>query len=116
VYRPFCKECQATAARKWYADNTERAGDNRRRHNLGKYNLTVDEYNSMLASQGGACAICGNPETKTRQGKVMRLCVDHCHSSGRVRGLLCNNCNRALGLLRDDADVLRKAVGYLERE
>lgn len=62
----------------------------------------------MLREQGGTCAICHGTET------VGRLAVDHCHSTGRVRGLLCTNCNQAIGKLKDDSQLLRNAINYLE--
>lgn len=69
------------------------------------YNLTPTEVEQMLESQGGVCAICGQvPE---------RRVVDHCHDSGKVRGILCDTCNRCLGLLKDDANVLMSAAAYL---
>jgi hypothetical protein len=77
------------------------------------YGMTVEQYESMLDEQDGRCAICrsdrpGGPRTPI-------FTVDHDHDTGRVRGLLCSSCNRALGLLRDDPEVLRLAIGYLER-
>ena len=60
------------------------------------------------------CAVCRNPETTLgNNGRIKNLAVDHDHITGRVRGLLCNNCNRALGLLRDDREVLQRAIDYL---
>lgn len=118
VYRPSCKECQAAAARQWFRDHPERSAANRRRFNLEKnYGLSVEEYDRLLAEQGGVCAICGNaePSAHGRTGKQFALSVDHCHLTGRVRGLLCQKCNRAIGLLGDDVDLLKKAIYYLEK-
>lgn len=73
---------------------------------LEKYGLTLDEYEAMVEDQGGKCAICGvTPKT--------RLCVDHCHATGIVRGLLCRSCNTAIGLLREDTKVMGKAIQYV---
>lgn len=119
VLKSFCKACQATAARKWYSDNLQRALENRRRFQLDKlYGLTVAEYEERLQRQAGVCAIChrDEPIAHGRTGKKFRLSVDHCHDTGRVRGLLCQKCNRAIGLLGDSIDLLRKAIEYLERE
>ncbi len=77
------------------------------------YNLSMDKYNEMLAEQGGVCAICKKPETVTLRKKVRELCVDHCHETGRVRGLLCARCNRGIGYLGDDPERLRSALDYL---
>lgn len=68
----------------------------------------------MLEVQDYACAICGEMEDKLREdGTEQPLSVDHCHVSGRVRGLLCHRCNTALGLFRDDPEVLKRAIEYL---
>lgn len=73
------------------------------------FGITVDEYEAMLKAQGGVCKICEKPQVKSG----VRLCVDHCHGTGRIRGLLCDNCNRAIGLMRDDPDLLARAIAYL---
>lgn len=76
-----------------------------------KYGITLSEWETMYAAQDGTCAICKKPEDTDRYAN---LAVDHCHDTGKVRGLLCNNCNRALGMFKDDLDVLRAGVAYLE--
>lgn len=80
-----------------------------------KFGLTLDGYQSLHDAQNGACACCGLPETDRRAGVTRWLAVDHCHSTGAVRGLLCSNCNQGLGRFRDDPALLRKAAEYLER-
>ncbi|MGF6957277.1 endonuclease VII domain-containing protein [Paraburkholderia youngii] len=80
------------------------------------YDIDYDHYLSMLAEQSGVCALCGGEGFKMAGHHRLKLVVDHCHKTGRIRGLLCHNCNRALGLLHDDTDVIRKAIGYLEGE
>lgn len=118
AYKSTCKDCSAARARGWYAVHTEQGLTNRRRLQLKQdYGLTPEEYDELLAAQGGVCAICRQPETTTdprSQRPYVRLPVDHCHETGRVRGLLCHRCNRAIGLLRDDVDLLRAAIAYLE--
>jgi hypothetical protein len=69
--------------------------------------MSPEEYSTMLNTQGGVCAICKGVCTRA-------LAVDHNHVTGKVRGLLCNNCNRGLGHLKDDVGLLRQAVMYLE--
>lgn len=71
----------------------------------------------MLESQGGVCAICRLPETKLdyRTKKIQELAVDHCHTTNKPRGLLCNSCNRGIGWLGDDADRVTAAAEYLRR-
>ncbi|MGS2645839.1 endonuclease VII domain-containing protein [Streptosporangium sp. G12] len=75
-----------------------------------KYGITADEYDQMLESQNGVCLICSGPPPNGRP-----LVVDHCHSTGDVRGLLCNNCNALLGMAADDIQRLTAAITYLEK-
>jgi len=103
------------AARKRYAVKT------REWRMLKEFGITVDEYNRTHASQKGCCKLCEQPETSpgnTWQGNTgyRRLAVDHNHGTDVIRGLLCSNCNRALGLLRDDCQLLRRAALYLETD
>lgn len=80
-----------------------------------KYGLDAVELQKMREAQQDQCAICGKEETVLGStGKVKSLAVDHCHDTGRIRGLLCNNCNRGIGLLNKQPDLLRKALAYLE--
>ena len=84
------------------------------RHNwLKKYGMTVGEYEDMVAAQEGRCAICGT--TKPGSNGAVSWCVDHCHKTGAVRGLLCMGCNVGLGKFRDDPGLLEKAAAYLRR-
>lgn len=75
---------------------------------LKKYGMSKDDYAILLKKQNGGCAIC------SREEKGRRLAVDHCHSSGKVRGLLCAACNTTLGKFNDDYELLEKAVLYLK--
>lgn len=75
-----------------------------------KYGITWDQYQSLITAQNNLCAICNKGESPKR-----RLAIDHCHRTGRVRGLLCIKCNRALGYFGDDPAVVRAALGYLLR-
>lgn len=77
------------------------------------YGISLVEYERLHEAQGGVCAICRQPETHVKRGSVVNLSVDHDHDSGRVRGLLCNNCNRGLGFLRDDPSIVLSAAQYL---
>ena len=69
----------------------------------------------MVKSQLGVCAACGKPETRTRNGIVLGLVVDHNHTTGKVRGLLCQSCNIAIGMTNDDISVLAKIIAYLSK-
>ena len=79
------------------------------------YGITVQEYLDIAESQNFKCKLCGNDNFKMAEYHSGVLVVDHCHKTGQVRGLLCHNCNRALGLFDDNADTLRNAISYLER-
>jgi hypothetical protein len=82
-----------------------------------RYGLTVDEYETMLQKQKHACAICGGKENMIipSTGRTYSLSVDHNHKTGKVRGLLCTQCNHMLGRAADDPEILRRAAKYLER-
>ena len=85
--------------------------DLKRKERLRKYGITDADYNAILESQGGRCAIC---RTDKSNGNG-RFCVDHDHGSGAVRGLLCNMCNWGLGHFKDSPENLSAAISYLER-
>lgn len=78
---------------------------------LRVYKITADQYRAMLDAQGGVCAIC---KTECNRSTTTRMCVDHCHDTGKVRGLLCFKCNSGLGKFNDDQELLRSAAKYLE--
>ncbi len=82
-----------------------------------RYGIDLKEYNKLYDSQNGLCAICRLPETfiHNKTGKPQDLSVDHSHTSGKVRGLLCQSCNHGLGKFKDDVDICRAAANYLEK-
>lgn len=82
---------------------TRKASENNRLRRT--YGISLDDYETMCQAQDGGCLIC---RTQTK------LCIDHDHKTGAVRGLLCRKCNTALGQFRDDPEILRKAAAYLE--
>lgn len=87
---------------------------NRRKYWLkGAYSLTPKQYNQILQSQNGVCRICGRLETSNNQYGLMRLAVDHNHKTGKVRGLLCQRCNQALGLTNENAETLQRMIDYI---
>ena len=83
----------------------------RERHLIRKYGVTLSDYDAMLAAQEGKCAICLAPEATQFKGVFH---VDHCHTTGAVRGLLCRGCNHMLGVVGDDPTKLLRAVAYLK--
>lgn len=112
--RPTCRECESAANLARYHSRPETKLANQRasrKHYLKKlYGLTLDQYDAMLKARDSRCDICGEHEEQDRA-----LAVDHCHTSGKVRGLLCQACNTAIGKLRDDPALIRKAASYVER-
>jgi len=109
-----CKAC-AKVCRSRYNRTSKGKRKTHLRNLLKGYGITVAEYDALLAGQGGLCAICRQPETRKGPfGGVRRLGVDHCHKTGRVRGLLCHRCNSAIGYFDDDPSLLRVAISYLE--
>lgn len=80
-----------------------------------RFGLSKAKYEAMLAEQDGVCAICEKAETTVIRGLNITLAVDHCHTTGRVRGLLCTQCNRSLGGFRDDPALLEAAIAYLKK-
>jgi len=76
------------------------------------YGIGLREYNKMHLAQEDKCAICGSEDVGRKD--VIRFAIDHCHETGKIRGLLCAHCNKALGCMKDNPDLLRKAADYLE--
>lgn len=105
--KPSCKTCARAYAKAYLEKNTITSEHKLNIRLKSLYGITLDEYNTMLSGQAGLCAICKRPPAKER------LVVDHCHASGRVRGLLCRNCNSGIGKLGDSIETLRAAVAYL---
>jgi hypothetical protein len=105
---------EAARQRKYRAANREKArawGRNTsHRLRLKRHGLTQAEYDDLLSSQGACCAVC----KLDTPGRKRTWSIDHCHKTGRVRGLLCNHCNSALGHARDNPSILRALASYLE--
>lgn len=116
--RHQCKECKRQESREWYAKNIDKKKALSRAYKYIKkdqdlrkgYGISLADYNKMLVEQSGCCKICQTPRDKLKRD----LCVDHNHVTGKVRGLLCDTCNRSLGLLKDNLTVLQSAVKYLQ--
>lgn len=102
--------------KKYYNNNTNTIHNWYQEYRLKRFfNITLDEYNSILQKQNMVCAICKQPETsKYKTGTVKKLSVDHDHNTGKIRGLLCNKCNRGLGYFKDNIDIFKNIILYLE--
>jgi hypothetical protein len=75
------------------------------------FGLTLEQYNHLLAQQGGVCGICGSTSVNSSRNK--HFMVDHCHETGQIRGILCHTCNSGLGKLGDSIVGVRQALEYL---
>jgi Recombination endonuclease VII/HNH endonuclease len=84
-------------------------------HLQRQFGIGLAEYSQMVSDRGNKCDICGQPEKQERAGKVKALAVDHDHKTGAVRGLLCSDCNTALGKFHDSKDLLTSAIAYLTK-
>lgn len=100
-FRNICKECSILYR------NT--VGKERQLKN--RYGISINQYNDLFNKQSGNCAICGVHQSELK----ISLAVDHCHKTGEIRGLLCGNCNRGIGYLKDDQRNIEKALDYLKR-
>lgn len=97
------------------ARSLESREDKKEKHLLQKYGISLEVYSKMYHEQHGQCKICRTPLDFQNVGRGSGTAnVDHCHFSGKVRGLLCNNCNRGLGHLKDSPTLLRLAAEYLD--
>lgn len=122
-YAYQCKTCQNVHQKEYlkrqprtaynhqyYISNQETINSAARMSWLKKYGITPAEYAEMLFLQDGTCKICKQPPKGDR-----RLCVDHDHDTGKVRGLLCNTCNAGLGQFGDSVELLERAIEYLKK-
>ena len=113
IYRAKNKEKMNAKTREYRLANPEKYRKSVRNSCLKiNYGITLEEWNAMFAAQNMRCAICDSqsPGTQTRGGYH----TDHCHSSGKVRGILCNACNLMLGAAKDKVEVLENAIEYLK--
>jgi hypothetical protein len=103
-----CKECDKARVKARHQANPERTRNNDLKRNYG---ITLQEHQEMYKNQNGVCAICKGEG----DGKWKKLCVDHDHKTGKVRQLLCRNCNMVLGQVGDNANLLEEMIKYLQR-
>jgi hypothetical protein len=136
-YRKNNKEIVRESNRKWSANNRDKVNEKQRRYAernkeklklkqhqfylknkdkvkefslLRKYNISLEQYKKMLKDQHNKCLLC---QTKDEDTTSKFLVVDHCHKTGKVRGLLCNPCNTGIGLFKENIEVLEKTIKYL---
>ena len=109
----FCKLCHGIGTRKWRAEHPEKTKKYARKHFIrNRYGLEPLWHLSLLREHDFKCAICGATQSDASKAE---LSIDHDHETGKIRGVLCGNCNNGLGRFKDDIDLLRKAVSYLEK-
>jgi len=121
-YGSICKECRRKyrrrkechkanneCSKRWRKANPEKV---RRQQLKYSYGLTIEEYNQMFEQQKGCCAICGRHQSELK----LTLGVDHNHTTGEIRKLLCRGCNSGIGHFNDDIELLLKAVNYLKEK
>lgn len=125
-FSSYCKECcnykrrnspkemEGTKRRVqvWTKNNPEKAKNIQLKINYG---ITIEDYNKILKDQNNKCAICINYETAGQKGKIYNLAVDHDHNTGKIRGLLCGNCNKTLGNAKDSVIILQSCIDYLNK-
>ncbi len=109
-YTSHCKPCRNAKSKADWADGKIRDKIYQR-----KFGINLQQYEQMLDEQGGKCAICGTDKPMGHGAKYGRLSVDHCHTTGIVRGLLCHQCNVTIGSAKDDITILANAIAYLEK-
>lgn len=111
--RPHCVDCRREyEAKSYHKHKHKRPYDyeaDKDRKLKKAYGIGYEEYQTMLAAQDGMCAICGTLDT----GKRRAFAVDHCHTCGEVRGLLCSPCNTAIGSLKEDLGIMQRAMDYV---
>ena len=111
-YRERHKDRLNANRKAYYEANKTRAQAQTRAAKMRSYGITPEMFEEMLVSQNGVCAICGTDKPSKRDNTFR---IDHCHATGRVRGLLGMSCNSALGMFRDSIPALQKAIEYLTR-
>lgn len=126
VYK--CKKCKYQAVLKYRKINREKhlaqqrcydsTNPKRRlsrfKERLKKFNITIEQYEEIYQKQNGLCAICKKDERRLNKSKKTKLCIDHCHRTGKVRGLLCWKCNALLGHADDSIEIIDSSKAYLK--
>ena len=112
MYRQKNKDGISEYNKQYHKNNKEKNNVSALSYKLKRqYGIDFDDYNAMLFKQNHRCCICNSHEDDFKR----RLAVDHCHTTGKVRGLLCHHCNISLGNFKDDPKLLKRAIKYLEK-
>lgn len=117
-FRYVCKSCERIRSANWRKLNVEKCRiydknrkERKREQNYQrKYGISINTYELMLREQNGSCMICYRDELKEK-----KLDIDHCHRTGKIRGLLCARCNKTIGLLEDDRQLALNIIQYLDK-
>lgn len=108
-YTSYCKPCKLEQNQKWRHKNKEKLKKSQRQTRRKRvYGVNDEHYQDMLTKQSNSCAIC-------QKLIGWEAAVDHCHKTNIVRGLLCSSCNTGIGMLKDDTNILKNAIIYLEK-
>ena len=112
----YLRQYDPVKAKQYYQDNRERLLKRGRKDHLRvTYNMTLEQYDAMVQEQKYCCAICGFPEHRYMKNKKIKpLSIDHEHTTGKIRKLLCNDCNAALGFAKEDPTRLQAMIAYLK--
>lgn len=105
-----CRKCVSAHYKSTKHKRIKPTKEQKRKYRITHYGLTLEQYTRILETQNNACAICKSSDWQRDSPSI-----DHCHSTGKVRGLLCNTCNRALGMFKDSAELLEEAAAYVRR-
>ena len=109
----YCKECANKKGRLWHEENKNKPiviASRRNRYLKFTYGITAEDYAVLTATQENKCAICG---VEFHDKPKSFIHTDHCHDSGKIRGILCTNCNRGIGHFQESKQFLTKAIEYL---
>lgn len=108
-----CKYCDDLARAMWAKNNPEKARESSKFRSIkNRFGLTKEQYNKMLVKQNYKCKICLTDNPKTYNN--ISFCIDHCHKTNKVRSLLCSRCNRCLGFLKEDIQLLKNMIQYIK--
>lgn len=125
-YESYCKQCEANYNKEylknWVIKNRNKSNTIKTKYQKSskgkinskyskiksRYGLTKEEYDRLIISTGNICSLCNNEFINNK------YCVDHCHSTGKIRGIICDRCNKALGLVKDSKTTLMNMLNYLE--